>query len=59
MPLCRFGGYCTRVRGHTGTHTALPFPSTKRFDRRIEDAVTLVMLDFPAPPWADLLDDHA
>jgi hypothetical protein len=58
MPLCCYGGYCTRVRDHQGAHTAFPFPSTKRFDRRVEDAVILLMLDFPTPPWADLLDDH-
>jgi hypothetical protein len=58
MPLCCFGGYCTRVRGHTGVHTAHLSPSTEKFDRRMEDAVALLMLDFPAPPWADLLDER-
>lgn len=58
MPLRCYGGFCTRALGHKGAHTASPPPSTRRWDRREQDAVDLLMLDFPAPPWADLRDDE-
>ena len=55
--LCGHGGYCRRIPGHQGCHTAYPAPTTHKWDRRIHDAVTLLMLDWPAPPWADILDN--
>lgn len=62
MPLCGHGGFCTRVRGHTGAHTRSPFPGTAEWDRvrgegAVDAAVTLLLLDFPTPPWADLIDE--
>jgi hypothetical protein len=65
--LCRHGGYCVRVLGHRGAHTACPSAATLDWDhdkspiaqRHIDTAVTLLALDFPAPHWADLRDDVA
>jgi hypothetical protein len=64
---CDHGGYCVRALGHAGCHTAAPSARTLDWDRdgreasarrHIEAAVTLFALDFPTPPWADLLDDR-
>ena len=59
MPLCGHGGFCTRARGHCGAHTRSPFPATAAWDRDrdVDRTLTLILLDFPTPPWADLLDD--
>lgn len=64
--LCGHGGYCRRLTGHAGVHTARPTPVTDGWDRNreqiaqahIDAAVTLTTLDFETPRWADLLDDH-
>lgn len=53
---------CARLAGHSGVCTACPNPATLAWDRdkipdaQIDAAVTLLALDFPAPPWADLRD---
>jgi len=54
--MCGYGGYCARRANHAGAHTASPPRATVRWDRRVEDAVALLLLDWPSPPWADLLD---
>jgi hypothetical protein len=61
---CNWGGWCVRKTGHCGAHTASPPITTREWDERREEiierhiaaAVTLIELDFPTPPWADLLD---
>lgn len=63
--LCQHGGYCVRIIGHAGCHTAAPSAATLDWDHNkqhiaqehIDAAVALWMLDFPAPRWADLNDD--
>jgi hypothetical protein len=57
MPLCFYGGFCTRALGHLGAHTASPLPGTPAFDEAKEPAAALAGLDFETPEWADLLDD--
>ncbi len=55
---------CVRRLGHSGCHTACPSAATLDWDhdRRplteadVDAAVTLLALDFPSPPWADLND---
>lgn len=60
---CGYGGYCIRICGHKGVHTADPSGVTLDFDehhrnlaKEAEDAATLLMLDMPTPHWADLND---
>jgi hypothetical protein len=56
---------CERISGHSGCHTSEPSEVTRAFDldrgpgqdRRIDEAVSLLMLDFPTPREADLFDD--
>lgn len=58
MPeFCGHDGYCLRPAGHTGAHTRTPMPSTRDYDHREQAEVVLAGLDWPAPEWADLLDD--
>ena len=55
---------CVRVLGHAGAHTAAPSARTLDWDlgraplqeMQTDAAVSLLMLDFPTPPWADLND---
>lgn len=64
---CDRADYCARINGHAGCCTARPTAPTPGWDRsrdviaqrHIDAAVTLVTLDFPAPFFADLLDDVA
>lgn len=59
------GVACVRQAGHAGCCTTAPSAATLDWDhdkaaveeRHIAAAVTLWALDFPAPRWADLLDD--
>ncbi len=56
---------CVRMLGHAGAHTACPSSATLDWDHdrkvmrteHVEAAVTLLLLDFPTPHWADLNDD--
>jgi hypothetical protein len=65
--VCGHGGYCQRIPGHAGVHTARPTPLANGWDRNREEiaqahidaAVTLLALDFPSPWYADLLDEEA
>jgi hypothetical protein len=57
------GVACVRRAGHAGACTACPSAATLDWDteartieQRINVAVTLLALDFPAPSWADLND---
>lgn len=58
------GVSCVRQMGHSGVCTPCPSAATLDWDhdretvqqRHIDTAVTLWMLDFETPPWADLLD---
>jgi len=62
--ICNHGGYCLRRLGHKGAHTAAPAACTldwddhyqERRNEREREAKVLMDLDFPTPPWADLLD---
>ena len=55
---------CVRVLGHAGAHTAAPSARTLDWDhgrgplqeKQIDAAVTLLLLDFETPHWADLND---
>ncbi len=54
---CNYGGYCTRVTGHAGCHTADPMPTTQDWDegagqiaaQHRHAAEVLAYLDFPTP----------
>jgi hypothetical protein len=56
---------CVRVLGHAGCCTACPSAATLDWDvnreaiaqHHIDAAVSLLALDFPSPPWADLRDE--
>jgi hypothetical protein len=58
------GVACVRKPGHKGVCTAAPSAATLDWDehyheqraRLIEAATIIDYLDWPAPPWADLLD---
>jgi hypothetical protein len=57
------GVACVRRPGHAGVCTACPSSATLDWDteartieQQIDVAVTLLALDFPTPPWADLND---
>ena len=65
---CSWGG-CVRKSGHAGAHTATPPITTREWDQREEksvkylerkmvETVELLLLDFPIPPWGDLLDEE-
>jgi len=64
MKKCDRVAKCARPKGHKGCCTAFPADTTLKWDQLnrtmsdedIQAAVTLVLLDFPSPPWADLLD---
>ena len=56
--------HCVRVLGHAGVHTAAPSARTLDWDHgraplqamQIAAAVSLLLLDFATPHWADLND---
>lgn len=57
------GVACVRKPGHSGVCTVAPAGATLDWDEqhvdleeRIQVAVTLLTLDWPSPPWADLRD---
>ena len=58
------GVACVRKPGHMGVCTACPTSATLDWDlhrteqeeKHIRAAVILLELDWPSPPWADLLD---
>jgi hypothetical protein len=58
------GVACVRMPGHQGCCTVAPSAATLDWDRNRETiaerhiaaAVDLLVLDFPTPGWADLLD---
>lgn len=55
---------CVRVLGHAGAHTAAPSARTLDWDHdriplqqeQTAAAVSLLLLDFASPAWADLND---
>jgi hypothetical protein len=57
MDRCDHGGYCTRIAGHAGCHTATPLATTQNWDESAAQiaaqhqhaAEVLAYLDFPTP----------
>ena len=58
------GVACVRIPNHSGVCTPCPYPATLGWDHDrhviqaadVEAAVTLLLLDFETPHWADLND---